>query len=156
MNSSLTMAPTAFLQSTHILPQPTNNVTILLYRFTMQKTNRRLIPSNFDRITITLWWDHSHLCKIMIAILFSCFPNSILMCITGNKLEAEASWGILGAPCLVPKNAFQFLRGEAYSVHTAYEEGHSSGLPYFDLPTTNGSDCGSLWGIWLGLLRHLH
>ncbi len=41
-------------------------------------------------------------------------------------------------------------------VHTVHEEGHSSDLPHFDLLTTDGSDYGSLCGMWLGSLYHLH
>ncbi len=38
----------------------------------------------------------------------------------------------------------------SFSGHTAHEASHSSGLPHFYLPTRNGSDRGSLWGMRLG------
>ncbi len=52
---------------------------------------------------------------------------------------------------LSTKNVFQFWRGVARSIHIAHEEENSSDLPHFDQPTTNGSDHGSLWGMWLGV-----
>ncbi len=77
----------------------------------------------------------------------------------GNTPEAEASQDTLRHPWCAPlctKECFQFLGGVGCSVHTAHKEGNFSGLPHFDLPTTNDSDCSSLWGMWLDLLPHLH
>ncbi len=54
------------------------------------------------------------------------------------------------------QHCFRFLWGAACSVHTAHEEGNSSGLPHSDLPTTNGSDRSSHSGVWLSLLYCLH
>ncbi len=65
----------------------------------------------------------------------------------GNTFEAEASRGTARHPRnAMPRTeeCFQFLRGAAHSIHTAHKEGNSSGLPHFDLPRTNGSDCGNL------------
>ncbi len=73
-----------------------------------------------------------------------------------RQRQAKAWCGILGVSCLIPKNVFQFLQGTACFIHTAHEEGNSSGLPHFDLPTTDGSDCGNHWDMWLDSLRHLH
>ncbi len=42
------------------------------------------------------------------------------------------------------------------SIHTAHEEGNSSGLPHFDLTTTDGSDCSSLRHVaWFVVLSTL-
>ncbi len=62
----------------------------------------------------------------------------------GITLEAEARRSILSTLRLVLKNVIQFLRGAACSIHTVHEEGNSSGLPHFDLLTTDNLDRGSL------------
>ncbi len=70
------------------------------------------------------------------------------------------SWGYIwgrGKPSVhhaAPRTEelFQFLRGVACSGRM----GNSPGLPHFDLPTCDGSDCGSLWGLRLGSVPRLH
>ncbi len=64
--------------------------------------------------------------------------------------------GVFRCTVLCTKDILQFLRGVACSTHTAHVEENSSGLPHFDLLTTDGSDFSSLRGMWLGSLRHLH
>ncbi len=58
----------------------------------------------------------------------------------GKPRRGVTSSACLSVPRLVVKNVFQFTRGAAFSIHTAHEETNSSGLPHFDLLTTDGSD----------------
>ncbi len=68
---------------------------------------------------------------------------------------AEASRGMAWHPQRTATRnieVFQFLPSATCSIHTAHEERNSSGLPHFDLPATDGSDRGTVWGMWLSLL----
>ncbi len=67
-----------------------------------------------------------------------------------NTLEVEASQGAARHPRHATPRTTEY-----FSV-SAHEEGNSSGLPHFNLPTTDCSDCGSLWGMRLGSVHHLH
>ncbi len=76
-----------------------------------------------------------------------------------NAFEAEACQGMvrhLRHATPQTEEFFLFLRGAAHSIHTAHKEENSSGLPHFDLPTRDGSDCGSIWGMQLGSVHRLH
>ncbi len=78
---------------------------ILLHYFTVWNTNRRLIPSGFSRITISL--NHPNLCNAIIAILFFMFSKLHLLDLWNLKPEWKASgrlykWVVL--PMWVAKN----------------------------------------------------
>ncbi len=77
----------------------------------------------------------------------------------GSTPEAEASQVAVRYARLASSRTKECLSvsgRRGISVHTVYEEGHSSSLLLFDLPTTYSSDHSSLSGMWLGSLRHLH
>ncbi len=92
----------------HLSPSILTMLPILLYRFTMRKTNRQLIPSSFSRITISLW-DHPHVYNTIVTILFSCFSNSIFTRIANYWLMEGKSRDTLQACMSANPDGKKFL-----------------------------------------------
>ncbi len=68
---------------------------IMLYHFTMQKTNRQLIPNGFSRITSSLR-NHPHLCNVIIIYHYSFFMFSKLHLHMYCELVTGGTWNLGG------------------------------------------------------------